>query len=232
MVTSCGYRAGAGPLWPEEKSVSIPYVSGDLDGGLTAALVYELSGTLNFNHTETGGQLVLIVKVVDVDIDNIGFRYEQLHSEKYKRSIIPIEARMSVTAQVSLIDASTQCLVLPTVQLTSFVELDHEYNATFIDSTVFSLGQLSDSDAAFAAARPSLNRTLARKIIDYISLSSWSGVDVSSSSCGSTEQDVNTSPGAVAQAISEAPGTAYGVLPGAKSLTDEVYKVSGKVEYD
>lgn len=170
FLGGCGYRpvdASSGTC----KTISVPYVLGDGDGNLTAAIVREISSSLNFEHRNQDGELLLIVEVVNVANENIGFRYEQIHTREFKRSIIPVETRMIATVQVSLIDAATRCAAIPTVRLSASIDFDHEYNATYTDSNVFSLGQLSDADAAFAAASDPLNRLLAKKIIDYISLS-------------------------------------------------------------
>lgn len=169
-LAACGYRPGYGAISEQYSSISVPYVSGDVDGSLTAAIVHEVSASLGFEHSLNGGQLLLIVQLVDVASDNIGFRYEQLHGKQYKRSIIPVESRLTAKAEISLVDAATSCTVLPPVCISAYVDLDHEYNATYTDSNVFSLGQLSDSDAAFAAARAPLHKALAKKIVEYISL--------------------------------------------------------------
>lgn len=173
MLTGCGYRPGYGAFSEHYSTISVPYVVGDLDGDLTAAIVHEVVASLGFDHSDTDGQLLLIVQLVDVADENIGFRYEQLHGKKYKRSIIPVETRLIAIAEVSLVDAATGCTVIPTVRLSATVDLDHEYNATYADSTVCSLGQLTDSEDAFAAARIPLHRALAQKIVEYISCSSF-----------------------------------------------------------
>lgn len=169
MLCACGYQPGYGPLSGRYGTVSVPYIDGDVDGDLTAAIVHEVSASLGLDHRNSEGELLLVVKLLDLDDTNIGFRYENLHGKSYKRSIIPVETRLTATAEVTLVDANTQCSVLPTVKITASIDLDHEYNATNNDSNKVSLGQLSDADAAFEAARFPLNRRLARKIVEYIS---------------------------------------------------------------
>lgn len=169
MLCGCGYRPGYGAFAGKYGTVSVPYVDGDVDGGLTAALVHEVTASLGLDHRTTDGELLLVVTLLDLDDTNIGFRYEHLHGKSYKRSIIPVETRLTAIAEVSLIDANTGCSVLPTIKISASIDFDHEYNATRNDSNVFSLGQLSDADAAFDAARFPLNKRLARKIVEYIS---------------------------------------------------------------
>lgn len=168
LLSSCGYRPGYGSFLDRYSTLSVPFVAGDLDGNLTAELVRAVASSLTFDHYSTEGELLLIVKLVDVDDENIGFRYEHLHGKKYKRSIIPVETRMTATAEITLVNAATGCSLISPAKVTAFYDFDHEYNATKHDSNTFSLGQLSDSDAAFAVARMSLNRLLAQKIVEYI----------------------------------------------------------------
>lgn len=169
--SSCGYKPGYGSSSSHFTTLSVPYVIGDGDGDLTSAIVREVVAASPFEHCTEQGQLLLIVKIVGESDDNIGFGYEQVHGKQYKRSIIPVESRLNMTAEVSLVDAATMCSVIPSVTLSASIDFDHEYNATRHDSNVFSLGQLSDSDAAFKAAHIPLNRRLAQKIVEYISLS-------------------------------------------------------------
>jgi hypothetical protein len=168
LLSSCGYRPGYGTFLDRYSSLSVPYVVGDLDGALTAELVRAVASSLTFDHSSTEGELLLIVKLLDVENENIGFRYENLHGKKYKRSIIPVETRLTATAEITVVNAATGCSLIPPARVTAFYDFDHEYNATEHDSNTFSLGQLSDADAAFAAARVPLNRLLAQKIIEYI----------------------------------------------------------------
>ncbi len=76
-------------------TLSIPYVVGDIDGDLTAAIVQEVISSPSFEHRTDQGQLLLIVKLIDTSDDNIGFRYEEIRNKEYKRSIIPVETRLS-----------------------------------------------------------------------------------------------------------------------------------------
>jgi hypothetical protein len=168
-LSACGYSPGYGVLSGRYGTVSVPYVVGDVDGDLTASIVHEITASLGLDHRSTDGELLLVVTLVDLDDTNIGFRYEQIHGKRYKRSIIPTETRLTAIAEVSLVDAATGCSVLPTIRISASLDFDHEYNATRNDSNAFSLGQLSDADAAFEAARFPLNRRLAQKIVEYVS---------------------------------------------------------------
>lgn len=168
LLTACGYRPGCSPLSESYHSICIPYVTGDLDGLLTAALVHEITISLPFELSSTDGQLILIVKLLNISDENIGFRYDHLHHKHDRDDLVPIETRLVARAEVSLLNSATDCVVIPTVILSAFVDVDHEYNATYHDANVFSLGQLSDAEAAFDAARIPLFRSLSKKIADYI----------------------------------------------------------------
>ena len=186
-LSSCGYSPGYGYSSPRFSTLSVPYVIGDEDGDLTNAIVHEIATASPFEYRTEYGQLVLIVKLIGVTDDNIGFRYEQVHGKEYKRSIIPSETRSIATAEVSLVNATTMCNVIPAVVLSASIDFDHQYNATYHDSIRFSLGQLTDADSAFAAARIPLNRKLAQKIVEYISISAEVISEASIVSCKSAQ---------------------------------------------
>ena len=71
-------------------------------------------------------------------------------------------------AEVSLIDAASDCYVVGPIVITAEVEFDHDYNSSPDGVNVFSLGQLTDLDEARDAADDPLNRQLAQNIIDYL----------------------------------------------------------------
>lgn len=168
FLPSCGYHPGYSEISGRYRSVSIPYVAGDVDGSFTSALVREIANSSAFRHASTGGELLLIVKLIDIGDENIGFRYDQLHHHHDKHALIPVETRLIMSAEVSLLEAATECAIMPSVQLSASIDFDHEYNSTYHNDNVFSLGQLSDADSAFCVARVPLTRRLAQKIIEYL----------------------------------------------------------------
>lgn len=58
------------------------------------------------------------------------------------------------------------------MRITADAEFDHTYYTTRDRINVFSLGQLSDIDAARDAAMVPLNRALAERIVDFV-MNSW-----------------------------------------------------------
>lgn len=172
LVTACGYQLGYQGLTQQYATLSLPYVEGDSDGSLTASIAHQVAISGAFQYQVDGGEVILIVKTNKVGEENIGFRYDRNNKGHLTHSIIPSETRLTLTAEVSLVEAASGRVLLAPVKLTASVDCDHEYNSSRFGVNVFSLGQLSDSDAAFEAAKSPLHRMLAQKIVDYIS-NSW-----------------------------------------------------------
>lgn len=171
-LTGCQYQFGRGDLSERYATISIPYAEGDLKGDLTTEVIRKLSSSGAFRYVSTGGDLTLKIKVIELSEENIGFRYDRKKSGKLKKSIIPTETRVNALAEVSLIEAGTGKIVRGPVRITANAEFDHTYYTTRDKINVFSLGQLSDIDAARDAAMTPLNRALAERIVDYV-LNSW-----------------------------------------------------------
>lgn len=184
LITSCGYRFGQGAVISQYRTVTVPFVEGDRDGTFTAALVEDISrsGCLTY-HCE-GGELILYVTLLDLYDENVGYRYdrkkeskendgdgEEENGEKEEvltHSIIPIETRVHVLAEVTLVEACSGCEVLGPVQLHEFVDFDHDYYFSREGINVFSLGQVNDIDTAHDDVFKPLSHKLAQKIVDYI----------------------------------------------------------------
>ncbi len=172
VLSSCGYHMQNEGLAARFNSISVPYVEGDTDGSLTAAVIKEIvqSGTFEYRHT--GGRLILYIKKVDLREENIGFRYDRKKRGQLTKEIIPTETRMTVFVEVSVVDAASCATMLGPVRLAAGVDFDHDYYFSRDSVNVFSLGQLSDIDAAYDAVEIPLQRTLAKKIVDYVN-QSW-----------------------------------------------------------
>lgn len=171
-LSSCQYQFGRGDLSERYATISIPYAQGDLRGDLTAEVIRKLSSSGSFRYVNAGGDLLLQIKLIDASEENIGFRYDRKKSGKLKHSIIPTETRVNAVAEVSLIEAGTEKVVRGPVRITADAEFDHTYDTTRDRINVFSLGQLSDIDAARDAAMVPLNRALAERIVDFV-MNSW-----------------------------------------------------------
>ncbi|MBA3957550.1 MAG: hypothetical protein H0X51_04030 [Parachlamydiaceae bacterium] len=169
LLSSCGYRLGTGGTLATHRTITIPYVDGDWDGDLTAAIIQAVSQSGNFQYRPEGGSLTLQASVVDVTDEDIGFRYDRTHSGRVRKSIIPDETRLIMSVDIRLIDNLTGCTLIGPVRITSDVDFDHDYYTTRGSINVFSLGQVTDVDEARDAAYTPLNKRMAHKIVDYIS---------------------------------------------------------------
>lgn len=165
---SCGYQWGDGGLSSSYRTISVPYVEGDWNGDLTAAIVQQISQTGTLKYRVNDGDLILIVSVVDERDQDIGFRYDRKKDGKFRSRIIPDETRIFITAEMKVMEAISGTIILGPVRITADVDFDHDYYSTRGGVNIFSLGQLTDEDEAREAAHVPLNRRLAKKIVDYV----------------------------------------------------------------
>lgn len=168
LFTGCGYHWGMGGEYSAYSTISIPYVDGDWDGNLTSQIIKEMSRSGHLQVVNTGGSLILKVYIVDVWEDDVGFRYDRKKDGKIRKSIVPDETRLSISADIYLIEAFSGKILLGPVRITSETEFDHDYYSSQCGINVFSLGQFTDIDEARDAANVPLNRRLAEKIVSYI----------------------------------------------------------------
>ena len=167
-LSGCGYHYGQGNPFTGYRTISVPYIQGDWNGELTADIVRELSQSTNLTYVRNGGALVLLAKVVDVQDDNIGFRYFRNKRNEIKKSVVPDETRLTATAEITVLEAASGNTLAGPVYIAASVDFDHDYYTTRHGVNIFSLGQLTDIDEAQDAATRPLNRRLAQKIVDYL----------------------------------------------------------------
>lgn len=172
LLSGCGYRFGQGVLSERYSTITVPFVEGDRDGDLTAAIVKQISISGAFAYEQCGGDLTLIVKVIDYDEENIGFRYDRKKNNRIKNALVPTETRTEIIVEVTLIDSIGGCTLRgPTIIKTS-VDFDHDYYLSPNEINVFSLGQVTDIEEARDAVLRPLHVKIARRIVDYIT-NSW-----------------------------------------------------------
>lgn len=169
---SCGYQFGQGCLPSTYKTINIPYVQGDKTGELTATLIKEVSRSGAFQYRRGSSDLVLYVSIVDYLEENVGFRFDRDKKEELTDSIIPTETRVTVVAEVTVIESCSGCTVLGPSRIYAKVDYDHDYYFSRDAVNIFSLGQLTDYDAAHDAVQRPLNKVLAEKVVDYV-IHSW-----------------------------------------------------------
>ena len=175
FFTGCGYRfyyeGDATPLGM--RTVSVPYILGDVEGDLTAHVIAEISKSGLFSYRCSGADAELVISIIELHDENIGFRYDRHKNGELSHSIIPTETRTSCVCEVSLLGANKEVL-LPKTRLMVSIDYDHEfettreYRNTKFGLNTFSLGQLTDFDEAKDAASRPLNKLMARKICDYL----------------------------------------------------------------
>ena len=172
LLTSCQYQFGQGGLPPQYTTISVPYVEEDQRGELTAAIIHRLESEGTLRYVTTGGDLLLKAKWIDLHDENIGFRYDRKQNKRLRHIVIPSETRTYGVIEISLIDANSGQILKGPVCLSAHVEFDHDYYKTRDGSNVFSLGQLTDIDAANDTVMRPLNKRLAEQIVDYL-INSW-----------------------------------------------------------
>lgn len=169
LFSGCGYQFGSGnSLTTQYTTISVPYVQGDVNGAFTAAIAEEIARSGIFEYRAISGALELIIKDVRICEDNIGYRYDRKRSGKLTNEVIPTEARLTVTAEVSVIESASQRILMGPVLLSASVDYDHDYYFSRNGVNIFSLGQLIDMDEAYSAALVPLRRVFAQKVVDYL----------------------------------------------------------------
>lgn len=173
VLSGCGYRFGQGGCTAVGyDTISVPFVCGDEDGSLTAAVIKEIERSGTLKYVSSGGSLILKINLLDLRDENIGFRYDRNKEGKLTRSVIPTETRLKAIAEVCVVDACGGNTILGPVILSTSIDFDHDYYSSHNGINIFSLGQLTDYDDARDAVRNPLNKALGRKIVEYVN-ESW-----------------------------------------------------------
>ncbi len=182
ILMGCGYHFEG----EKGESISVPYIPNDVGGQLNAELAYMLSTSGQFDYSQSGGALILKVAVLADNSDRIGFRYDRdPTSGKLRKNIVGTENRRTLSAEVTLIDAYTQEVLLGPQVVTANADYDYvDSNSirdlVFINSkgqsqTVldFSLGQLDSIEGAHDDTSPTVYRHLAREIVQGLLTQGW-----------------------------------------------------------
>lgn len=168
LLAGCGYRWGQGSVVSSYQTISIPYVEGDEDGSLTAAIIKQISQSGTLRYCDSGGSLSLRVKLVDTNDENVSFRYDHKKDGRLSRSVIPDETRITAEVEVAVVESVSGKTIMGPVRLFADVDFDHDYYSSRHGINVFSLGQLTDYDEAYDAAQSPLNKRIAQKIVDFM----------------------------------------------------------------
>jgi len=176
FVTACGYRCGSESCSgfedqgvEERPTIEIPYVKGDLDGSLTGAIIKYVTRSGAYEYRSNTASYVLNVCNLEIDETDIGFRYDRKKHGKLTRDTIPIEERITATAEVSVVQTASGVVILGPEIITVSVDYDHDYYFSRDKVNVFSLGQLTDLEEAYDAVQVPLHNELAKAIAEFLS---------------------------------------------------------------
>jgi hypothetical protein len=173
--SGCGYQAAR---TDEKLSISVPYVQGDNQGQLTAAIIREIDQSGLYDFVRQDGDLLLKITLVGDGSSPIGFRYDRKEkSGKIEHNIMATENRRTVVAQVVLTRGATEEVVLGPLNISSctdydYIPVDSLKELSFINPQgkrekvmTFSLGQLDSIEGAQDAAVTPIYEQLAQRIV-------------------------------------------------------------------
>lgn len=177
LLTSCGYRLSGS----EEKvssRVSIPYVKGDLDGQLTAAIITKFSTSSRWQYVQDAADLVLDIEILESDRHYIGYKYDRVKSTaELINRLIPNEGRRTLKVKLQLLDAKKEHTVYGPYEIEAFADYDFVNFDTYKDLAFvnqegvaesvlsFSLGQLDSEEGGKEAVQAAVYQNLAEKIL-------------------------------------------------------------------
>lgn len=181
LLSGCGYRFEGADAEGPAVTISVPYIKGDPDGQFGMELVRALSSSGQFDCVQGGGMLVLQAAIIAEGDDRIGFRFDRDPTTGARRdNIVGTENRFTISAEVKLIDAYTDEVVIGPHVVKAHADYDYVDSNSIRDLTFFtpngipekvldfSLGQLDSVVGAHDDAIAVLYRHLAQKIVDGI----------------------------------------------------------------
>ncbi|MCB1113731.1 MAG: hypothetical protein KDK62_03150 [Chlamydiia bacterium] len=168
LLSACGWHAGEGDLIHTNETVVIPFAEGDWQGTLTRKLVDKVATETALTVVNCDADLELAVIIRRRDEENVGFRYDRNNRGERIDYIIPSETRVTLFAEVTLLERATGCARMGPLLFEASYDFDHDYYSSQNAVNIFSLGQLTDYDEAIDAALVPLYEKLAEKITDYL----------------------------------------------------------------
>jgi hypothetical protein len=181
LLAGCGYRFEGAEAEGPTVTISVPYIKGDPDGLFGVELVRALSSSGQFDCVQGGGALVLQAAIIAEGDDRIGFRFDRNPTTgELRDNIVGTENRFTISAEVKLIDAYTDEVLIGPHVVKAHTDYDYVDSNSIRDLTFytpsgvpekvldFSLGQLDSVEGAHDDAFAVLYRHLAQKIVDGI----------------------------------------------------------------
>lgn len=167
LLAGCSsYRWGT--ELPLPLSFRLPFIEGDRDGLVTQLMIEEISARTPFVYDPCEGKYLFKMVLGKATTKNIGFRYERNMRGAIEENIIPTETRLSTGVELWIWDLTNGQKVVGPLWLGQAIDFDHAYYSSRDDINIFSLGQLTDYDAAEEAAWTPLVRRLAAEVSDYL----------------------------------------------------------------
>jgi hypothetical protein len=161
------------------KTISLPFVEGDIDGRLTAQIIKAITTETRLRYIPSGGDLTLHAKIVEKERTHIGYKYDQQEiTGALINRLIPDEGRRRIIVELSLFEGERELIESMQVSAESdydFVNSDTVDDLSFVNDSgerqsilTFSLGQLDAWEGASDVALNVAFDRLAKKIVDGI----------------------------------------------------------------
>ena len=174
LLGGCGYKQQANE---DAVAVSMPFVTGDVDGRLTDTIITALSTTGDYRYAPKDATHRLEVRLSKNKTENVGYEYrtKDNDSEVFNR-LVPNEGRRNVDAEVKLIKISSGKTVLGPITVSAFSNYDYvnpnsQSDLTFDNDGVqepvleFSIGQFDSKEGAESASIDPAFRALAEEVV-------------------------------------------------------------------
>jgi len=166
FFSSCGFMP-ANRFCEGVRSIAVDPICSDPQGRLRVILAQELVRSGSFYYSNCP-ELTLCVDILSFCDENIGFRYDHNGEGMLTKTLIPTETRTKVTCSVEVLDSCSQTVMGPFC-VSEEIDFDHDFYQNYDAVNVFSLGQVTDIEAAEEVALRPLYIKLAKKIVRYLS---------------------------------------------------------------
>ncbi len=136
--------------------MEVPYIEGDSDGALTAAVCQAVSKRGNFKVVRQCGDYRLCGKIDVLNGETVGFRYEQNLGGQLGERLVSTEERLNIDMTWKVVDNRRKTVVLGPCCLHEELRFDFAPDTSPQNDNTFSLGQLDFEPGAKAAAQSPL----------------------------------------------------------------------------
>jgi hypothetical protein len=168
LCTSCGYHlSGTSSRASAYKTVSVPYIIGDVNGGFTSQLIHQLTYSGRWTYAPHQGDLLLKVEILKTKDEEIGFSYP-VQNGQINKWLVPNENRFSQLVRVELIDSKTSRTILGPINLSANVQYDYDAEFNVNNFVRFSLAQYNFQEIAKRTATIPLEKKLSVRIVEYL----------------------------------------------------------------